>query len=325
MCRFVSLFVVLAVVCPVAVAATAEPSVESFQGLYEGTRTDANSSHKFEARVVALGKGEYKVLIRESGEDGAVTKTELVGQAVKKAVAFGNKANEDVWKGTRGDGTIKGTCGKAGKFEMKRVVRLSPTMGAKPPAGAVVLLDGKNFDEVVAKPGKDGKPQKWQVAKDGGVLIAKGGIRSRRTFGGSFKMHVEFKCPLRADARSQKRGNSGCFMPNGSEVQVLDSFGMTTYLGGGCGGIYKHKNPDAFDEFSLASAPPNQWQTYDIEYTVESTDTKSTGRPVITVFHNGIKIHDKFQLRRRAKADVLKFQDHANPVQYRNVWVLPAK
>ena len=80
-------------------------------------------------------------------------------------------------------------------------------------------------------------------------------------------MHVEFKNPFMAGARGQGRGNSGVYLPNGDEIQVLDSFGNTTYKGGGCGGLYPYKDPDAFDVFSLASLPPLEWQTYDIEYT----------------------------------------------------------
>ncbi len=323
MYRLISLLIALVFVCSAAFAAA--PAVESVQGLYEGARTDSSGSHKFEARVVTLGKGAYKVFVREPGEDGAVAKVELDGKIEGEAVTFSGKSGDDAWSASYAKGAIKGTCGKSGKVEMKRIERISPTMGVKPPARAVVLIDGKNFDEIVAKPGKDGKAQKWQVAADGGVLVARGGIRSKQSFGGSFKMHVEFKCPLKPDARSQGRGNSGCFMPCNSEVQVLDSFGMTTYLGGGCGGIYKYKNPDAFDAFSLASTPPQQWQTYDIEYTVKSTDGKPSGKPVITVFHNGIKIHDKLQLRRKARDGVFQFQDHGNPVRYRNIWVLPMK
>jgi len=340
MCRLISLVVALFV--PAAAAIAAGPAVQDVQGLYEGTRTDSSGSHKFEARVVALGKGAYKVLIREAGAAGAaVTKVELAGMTEGEAVTFsgkvmpigitGDSAMYD-WSASYAGGTIKGTCGKDGKLEMKRIVRVSATMGAKPPrkgsqgpAGAIVLLDGKNFNEVVAKPGKDGKPQEWKVADDGGVMVAKGGINSKRSFDGSFKMHVEFKTPLMPEAQGQGRANSGCFMPNGDEVQVLDSFGMGTYTGGGCGGIYKYKDPDAFDEFSLASAPPGQWQTYDIEYTVETQNGKPAGKPVITVLHNGIKIHDKFQLQKNAKGGTFQFQDHGNPVQYRNIWVLPVK
>ena len=321
MCRLISLVVALFVLAGAAMAAA--PAVEDVQGLYEGTRTDSSGSHKFEARVVALGKGAYKALIREAG--AAVKKVELAGMTEGEAVTFTGKSDAGDWSASYANGGIAGTCGKDGKIKMKRVVRVSATMGAKPPAGAVVLIDGKNFNEVVAKPDKDGKPQEWKVADDGGVMVAKGGINSKRSFDGSFKMHVEFKNPLMPEAQGQGRGNSGCFMPNGDEVQVLDSFGMDTYKGGGCGGIYKYKDPDAFDEFSLASNPPGQWQTYDIEYTVEAKDGQPTGKPVITVLHNGIKIHDKFQLEKNAKGGTFQFQDHGNPVQYRNMWVLPVK
>lgn len=322
MCRLISLVVALSLLVWAGAAMAAGPAVQDVQGLYEGTRTDSAGAHKFEARVVALGKGEYKVFLREARTKGAaVTKVELDGKTEGEAVTFTGKSEAGDWAASCADGAIKGTCGKDGKLEMKRVVRESPTMGAKPLAGAVVLIDSKNFDEVVARPDKDGKIPQWKVADDGGVLIVNGGIESKRSFDCSFKLHVEFKSPLMPDARSQARGNSGCFMPNGDEVQVLDSFGMTTYKGGGCGGIYKYKDPDVFDTFSLASAPPGQWQTYDIEYNVETRN----GKPVITVFHNGIKIHGKFQLQQNTKAGTLQFQDHGNPVEYRNIWVLPVK
>jgi len=327
MCRLISLVVALSLFVPAGAAMAAAPAVQDVQGLYEGTRTDSSGSHKFEARVVALGKGAYKVFVREAGAAvvNAVVKVELDGKTEGEAVTFSGKSDAGDWVASYADGGIAGACGKDGKVAMKHIVRVSATMGAKCPAGAVVLIDGKNFNEVVAKPGKDGKPQEWKVAADGGVMVAKGGINSKRSFDGSFKMHVEFKSPLMPEARGQGRANSGCFMPNGDEVQVLDSFGMTTYTGGGCGGIYKYKDPDAFDEFSLASAPPGQWQTYDIAYAVETKDSKPAGKPVITVLHNGIKIHDKFQLHMDAKPGPFQFQDHGNPVQYRNIWVLPIK
>ena len=126
-------------------------------------------------------------------------------------------------------------------------------------------------------------------------------------------------------ARGQGRGNSGCYLPNGDEVQVLDSFGMDTYKGGGCGGLYNYKDPDVFDVFSLVSLPPLEWQTYDIEYRVEKKDGKPAGKPKITVVHNGIKIHDQAELKNDAKKGGLHFQDHGNPVRYRNIWLRELK
>jgi hypothetical protein len=148
-------------------------------------------------------------------------------------------------------------------------------------------------------------------------------MNSKRQFAGSFKLHVEFRLPLMPAARDQGRANSGVYLPNGDEIQVLDSFGSTSYKGGGCGGLYAYKDPDAFDQFSLASLPPLQWQTYDVEYRVTQKDGKPTGKPRVTVLHNGIRIHDNVELERPARVGGLHFQDHGNPVQYRNIWVLP--
>jgi hypothetical protein len=47
------------------------------------------------------------------------------------------------------------------------------------------------------------------------------------------------------------------------------------------------------------------------------------GRPRVTVSHNGIKIHDNVELQRDARVGGFHFQDHGNPVHYRNIWVLP--
>lgn len=304
-------------------ALAAAPTDEAVQGLYEGACKDAKGQQKLEARLVACGKGTYKLLVREVQQQITVAKAELDGKIEGDTLRFSGKAGDVEWIASWADGAVKGTCGQGCTLELKRVVRQSPTLGARPPAGAIVLLDGKNFDEMVKKPLKDGTEPPWKVLEDGGVEVPKGGMTSKRTFDGSFKLHVEFKTPLMPDAREQGRGNSGCYLPNGEEIQVLDSFGMTTYTGGGCGGIYKYKDPDAFDKFSLASAPPLQWQTYDVEYRVRKEGGKPVGKPRITVFHNGIKIHDNFELQKDARPGTFHFQDHGNPVCYRNIWVLP--
>ena len=312
---------VIACVGLVGTAMAAAPPEEIVQGLYEGAIQDAKGAHKLEARVVATGEGAYKVFIRVPQAGGKVAKIELDGKTEGDAVRFtGQIAGADC-KAAYLAGVIRGTCGTGGRIEMKRVVRKPPTLGAKPPAGAVVLIGTypKTFDEVVARPDKQGNVAEWVPTDDGGVVVAKRGFNSKRQFDGSFRLHVEFKCPLLAKARGQGRGNSGVYLPNGNEIQVLDSFGMTTYTGGGCGGIYKYKDPDAFDEFSLASLPPLEWQTYDIEYRVKKTG----GKPVVTVYHNGIKIHDNHELKNDARKGTLHFQDHGNPVHYRNIWVQP--
>ncbi|MCX5655617.1 MAG: DUF1080 domain-containing protein [Planctomycetota bacterium] len=306
-------------------AIAAAPTDEAVQGLYEGTVKAAAGEQKVEARVVACGKGTYKAFLRLQVTARPVGKIELDGKAEGGGVTFTGKAGDVEWVASWAGDAIKGTGGKDVALALNRIVRESPTLGAKPPAGAIVLLGEKNYNGLTKKPLKDGKEPEWAPVDGGGILVPKGGMNSRQPIAGSLKLHVEFKNPLMPDQRGQGRGNSGVFLPNGSEIQVLDSFGMTTYTGGSCGGIYKYKDADAFDEFPLASLPPGQWQTYDIEYRVETKAGKPTGKPRVTVLHNGIKIHDNFELQKDAKAGTLQFQDHGNPVHYRNIWVQPLR
>ncbi len=324
---------VVAAVALAGAALAAAPSEQDVQGLYEGTLAGAKGPQKVEARLVACGKGTYKLFIRDAKpvktegpkplvpQPPAVLPAELDAATDGDAVKFTGKIGDAAATGVWADNAVRLTVGHTTNL-LKRVVRNSPTLGAKPPAGAIVLLDGKNFDEV-ACPDKDGAPQEWMKTEGDAIQVPRGGMTSKRQFDGSFRLHVEFLLPLMSEARDQGRGNSGNYLPNGEEIQVLDSFGMTTYTGGGCGGIYKYKDPDAFDKFSLASAPPLQWQTYDIEYHVQKDGGKPTGKPRVTVFHNGIKIHDNFELQKDARAGGFQWQDHGNPVQYRNIWVLP--
>ncbi len=307
----------------VGLACAAAPPVESVQGIYEGVAKVAGGEHKVEARVVAWGHGTYKVYVRQLLGEGKVAKVELDGKSAGDALRFSGKAEGAEWAASYADGAIQGTVGKDGKLALKRVVRQSPTLGAKPPQGAIVLLDGKNFAEVTKRPLKDGSEQEWKPVADGGIQVPKGGMNSKRRFNGNIKLHVEFNLPLMPEARDQGRSNSGVYLPNGDEVQVLDSFGSPSYKGGGCGGLYAYKDPDAFDQFSLASLPPLQWQTYDIEYHVQKKDGKPTGKPRVTILHNGIKIHDHAEMRNDARVGGLHFQDHGNPVQFRNIWVVP--
>ncbi len=312
----------------------AAPDEATVQGLYEGSLTlDADGPRKVEGRLVALGQGTYQLLLRDApaAEKPAKAapaatptkppfKATLDGTTDQGTIRFTGSLGLADGTGTYADGAVRLTVGHTTSL-LKRVTRRPPTLGLRPPRGAVVLIDGKHFDEINCAAPDPAAP----ASEPGALCVLRGGITSKRTFVGSFKLHVEFRIPFLPNARSQDRGNSGCYLPNGDEIQVLDSFGMTTYLGGGCGGIYRYKDPDpsAFDEYSLAALPPLAWQTYDVEYRVPQEDGKPTGKPRITVFHNGVKIHDHFELEKPAQEGRLFFQDHGNAVEYRNTWLLP--
>jgi hypothetical protein len=378
----------VACVALAGIAFAAEPKEIDVQGIYEGSWKDAKGEGKLEVRVVAMGKKACKVFVREGIGEKSAAKLEMDGTTAGGDVSFAGKAGDVIWDGKYDAGAIAGKFGEGGTFEVKRVQRKPPTLGAPPPEGAIVLLDGKQLGEgkspaemvrgggapwYLADMSKDGwpvwevpirfalvakeppvwptpenpLPKDWVLGKerkqtdrvigigeDGSIPVPGGGMNSKRQFEGSFKLHVEFLSPFMPEARGQGRGNSGVFLPDGQEIQVLDSFGQQTYTGGGCGGLYNWRDPDCMAEmeylkgakeskFTLASLPPGEWQTYDVEYRVEKKDGKFVGKPRVTVFHNGIKIHDNVELKADAKKGSFQFQDHGNPVRYRNIWVQP--
>lgn len=212
---------------------------------------------------------------------------------------------------------------RPGSFEMKRVVKKSPTLGAKPPDGAIVLFDGKDMSKWVTK---KGGANPWKLV-DGAMEIVpgKGDVMTKDQFG-DFKLHLEFCVPLMEEARGQGRGNSGVFLPgNCEEVQILDSFGEKPD-NGSCGAIYAQKPPDV-----NACLPPGEWQTYDIVCLAPRFDEKGNmaQKTILTVHHNGALIHDRFPAKRKTgtrHGDHFRgilLQDHGNLVRFRNIWLMP--
>lgn len=197
-----------------------------------------------------------------------------------------------------------------------------------PPEGAIVLFDGKSLDGWVKRNG-GGKPG-WKLL-DGGIGEVHGGdVITERTFDGDFKLHVEFRVPYMPRAKGQARGNSGVYIQGHYEVQILDSYGLDS-KNNDCGAIYEVAAP-----LVNACKAPTVWQSYDIEFhSPMCVDGKKTAPARITVFQNGVKIQDDVKIpvnhtRAGMEGDPCQpgpilLQDHGNPVQFRNVWLLPLK
>ena len=197
----------------------------------------------------------------------------------------------------------------------------------KSPSDATVLFDGSDLSPWCSL---DGSAPKW-ILREGCLECVKGSgyIRTLQNFG-DCQLHVEWAAPSPGRGQGQGRGNSGVFLMGLYEVQVLDSYGSTTYADGHAGAVYGQYPP-----LANASLPPGRWQTYDIIFARphfgENGELTSPAR--VTVLHNGVLVQNHVALSGpsgwmkrapyRAHADKLplSLQDHGNPVRYRNIWI----
>ncbi len=285
------------------------------QGEYSGANVEGE---KVGLNIIALGDGKFQGVGFEGGLPGdGWDQGEKLPFTIKhdgEKMVFTDPDTNEYTVNIKNGKLIAWLDGN--KFaELKKVVRKSPTLGAKPPKGAVVLFDGTSVD----------KFKNAKLSEDK-LLIPRADSIQRF---GSHKLHIEFFLPFKPKARGQGRGNSGCYLQGRYEVQVLDSFGLEG-KNNECGGIYSIKPPDL-----NMCYPPLCWQTYDIEFTAAKfKDGKKVEDARMTVLHNGVKIHDNVKLPKRTTASplpegpepgFLHLQDHGNPVRYRNIWVVEKK
>ncbi len=306
--------------------------LDPFMGDWQGTwrLDDGSDSGPVVAQVIALGKGKYRAKFLDQFNARVPVIAELEGQLKEGKVLFSGPAEYDgygftlqtVLEGQKFAGTFQGQ-DFAGSLVMEKVIRLSPTLCAKPPAGAVVLFNGENLNEWKYSGNKPG-PVQWKlVDKAMEVVPGTGSIITKKGFA-DVKLHLEFRTPFMPEARGQGRGNSGVYLQGKFEVQVLDSYGLEG-RDNECGGIYSVAQP-----LVNMCAPPMQWQTYDITFSAARFDRsgKKVEDALMTVVHNGVKIHDKVKVSKATTAapkdepDGIYLQDHGNRVQYRNIWLV---
>lgn len=318
------------------------PASIRVQGEYLG---EIKGGAKLGAQVIALGRDKYHAVLLPGGLPGAgwdgknkilldgttggdgivLHPTDGKGKgylqddpakfsATRKNPPEGNKPYSGV---ITDSGALQGKTDNGKSFELRRLVRKSPTLGAQPPKGAKVLFDGTSKNAFSG--GRLDDKTKF-LNTDGRD------IRTADKFS-NYQMHVEFMLPYRPDARGQGRGNSGFYQVDQYEVQILDSFGLDG-LDNECGGVYKKAN-------SLVNMclPPLQWQTYDVDFTnaVADASGKKTKNARMTLRHNGVVIHDDLEINGKTGGSrrdpegtpgQIRFQGHGNPVQFRNIWVV---
>ncbi len=296
------------------VALTAEEAGPDFasQGEYDGVVKTPAGDMKLGVQVIALGGGKFRAVSHLGGlpgdGEGKHEKHQADGMLKDGVVTF----TGDKGAATLKDGVLTAKTPEGVEIaQLKKIVRKSPTLGAKPPDGAVVLLDGKSADA-------------WTNGKltDDGLLIQ--GTSTKQEFQ-SGTLHLEFLLSFMPQASGQGRANSGCYLQGRYEVQILDSFGLEG-KDNECGGIYSVKDPDANMCF-----PPLSWQTYDIDFTAAKFDEsgKKTANARMTVRHNGVVVHNDVEVPKTTTAapkqegagpGPIYLQDHGNPIRFRNAW-----
>jgi hypothetical protein len=195
----------------------------------------------------------------------------------------------------------------------------TPTSG-----DAIMLFGGTDFSHWTTDGGKD---VGWHIVDGAMKIVPKSGsIMTKRDFT-DFKMHLEFKIPqMPPNVKGQGRGNSGVYIQRRYEVQILDSFGLEPKEND-CASLYRFKAPD-----KNACKLPGRWQSYDIVFHAAKFDgNRKTENAHITVWHNGVLVHDDAELENKTGAGrpegpnpgPILLQDHGNEVCFRNIWIVP--
>jgi len=267
------------------------------------------------AQVIALGDNKFRMVSHKGGLPGdgwdKEFKQEVNGKREGDKVVFTSTNN---YRAELADGKISIKSDAGGPWTMEKTVRRSPTEGAKAPAGAIVLFgDDKNVDA-------------WQGGHTDERGLFASGSKTKQPFT-NYTLHCEFLLPFKPLGRGQDRGNSGVYMQDRYEVQVLDSFGLKGE-DNECGGIYTKAKPSV-----NMCYPPLTWQTYDIDFTAAkfAAAGKKSANARITIKHNGVVIHDNIEIngptgggkKEDASGGAIQLQGHGNPVFYRNVWIVP--
>jgi hypothetical protein len=285
----------------------------------QGEYWDKENGTGFGANIVAEGNGQFRVVVFPGGLPGAGWNRgdeQMIGKATRNDTGDLNLVLADIPVPL----TVKIDNGKLSTtfeedvYSFTKIERKSPTLGLTAPEGAVVLFsDGKASDQF----------EKVVVNEEAKTLWSEAWTKpfEKRPY----SLHLEFMLSYMPTARGQGRANSGVYIDERYECQVLDSFGLDG-RSNECGGFYQQAAPKVNMCF-----PPLQWQTYDIDYVpaVFDTNGQKTAKAKLTVKQNGVVIHDALELEKEtpgrkkegAEANGLYLQGHGNKVQYRNIWL----
>jgi hypothetical protein len=234
----------------------------------------------------------------------------------------------DGWSGTIQDGHFKATKGSE-SIDLQHVTRSSPTLGMKPPKGALVLFDGKDINQWAKMKEKewleqDG-PCQFRLVGDDAMesFPRRGNCISKKQFGDA-TIHVEFR-------NLGGPTNSGVYIQDRYEANINETYGS---LKANPNGQFDNSVPEK--PGIRASRPVLDWQTFDIDFKAPRFDAagKKTADAIVTLKLNGEVMYQDQKLGPvilnaaklgEAPLGPIQLQEHGMPVQFRNIWVVEHK
>lgn len=218
-------------------------------------------------------------------------------------------------------------------------------VGTKAPTGAELLFDGsrgmltQNWTYWKGPRFSAALPIKWEIQPDpvdqGTVLNSNDPASAGGKYGAAdivtkkkyrdFRLHVEFLIP-------HTGGNSGVYLQNRYEIQILDGDKSKH----GLGAVINETESPYHLYHGLG-----QWNAYDIQFrAARFVDGKLTEKPVVTVYLNGKKAHTNVHISQvwggpnsgldggndggkgiTDRPGGIKLQAEGKEVLYRNIWI----
>ncbi len=172
--------------------------------------------------------------------------------------------------------------------------------GAEPPEDATTLWDG---DTATLDNWENGS--QWIEHDDYfEVDLGSGNISTEEAIG-DCHLHLEWRSPkeyegyvdIEEDGDGQAPGNSGVFLMQTYEVQILQSHDNPTYPSGYAGSYYRAAPGGGAVPLVMPINPPGEWNVYDIVWRGPRFDGDELTRyPQLTVFFNGVAIINHYDI-----------------------------
>jgi hypothetical protein len=192
-----------------------------------------------------------------------------------------------------------------------------------PPSDAVVIFNGKDMSGFT---GGGGKAPAWLI-EDGVLQIVKGsGSAITKEQISDAQIHVEWASPVGDTGKGQQRGNSGLYIQDRFEAQIMDSYENATNPDQQAASLYKN-----FPPLFNVCRPQGKFQNYDVIFHGPKLNGKEVIRPAtITLIHNGVVVQYNRPLAHgtgaKTRAPLVEkgpilVQNHTDEVRFRSFWI----